>query len=621
MNSSTIIIADSIESASWASRYKSEKSSEQVKILALTFEAQSFLHSKSVFPFDYFDVSQFPEKLFTGYNKISQKETLSYKTYLLLEELIKISKQHNISYNGYNILSILRLHLFPHLIELLRAHLVIQNIVKKWKPAKYFLPATHHSPLKEYLSLHPNEKNKIHYFYCRKQNGVIKRMESHITLAGRNIFNLPKIVVIAGFKLKYGLIQFLSSAPKPIIIFYSLGSNLSFYNRFFLLINKLKRDTYYIVSGKQSLQYLLLLNNQTLHFHQYDRILPKLSESSFYSRLIHRKILALKDKLWIDTAKDLKEILFGKIVEVLTRQLDTTIHNLKSADHLFKTTQPKLLITTSDPGPQALTFVYPAKKRGVETIMLLHGLYTNVEKSNHESSHIAVWGPRTKEWFVRNHKKDPKTVYDIGFPLLDDFLLEKKAFWQRSNPPPHIKKPTTIGLLLSPYTHLWPDPYIARFLTEVFSQYQENPSYKFTVRTHPYHSLNNIHTINNIYAISLECNPYENMEKFIEKTDIVLCLGTSTIIWPLLYGKPLIHVRESWGPGLYPTNDYNAAWSCKNAKALYILTDKIRSDYTFAYSRRSGQKAILESLVGQLDGKSSERLVEIIHKIIKNKED
>lgn len=621
---SVVIIADSYPTASWAVNYCRKHKSKNVKILGLSFSAQVCLKENNLSPFNFFSVAKFPEEISFSYHREVNKKSYSAQARRLLDDLIENCEKAKIEYNNYPIIKILELYFFSSFIDILRAHQAVENMVKKWHPDQYFLPKNHKSPLQKYLESQKSEKRKI-IFYEEEKNlykEIVSKIKSDLNFFIERIIPLIKVVSkITNLKIKK---LFHIRNEKIEIIFHSFGENLSFYNSFFKLINKKKLlSKFLIISNKQTLKTLEKLDLNTLNFQSSNKLVrqrQKLvieNEAKKILRVINKESNKLKNKLWVKRPKKLKEMLFRSFEEITKNNLEKIIKELYIAEKSLKKLRPKLLITTSDPGPYALSYVYPAEKLGIKTLVLLHGLFVDVEKTKSKSKYYGVWGSLTKKWFVKNINKNPNQLFEIGFPLFDNYFQKNKAFWQENRSTQKIKTPVTIGLILSPLTHIPPDPYIGRFLLEIFSQFDKYyKNYQFIIRAHPYHKINDLERIKKPYKLKISDKTYESIECFLKESDIVLSLNTTAILWPLLYGKSLIHTTVFWGKGIFPTDYFKAAWQVDNSQSLFELVEKIRRSKKFAYSKRAGQQRFLNEVLGPLDGKASERLLRLINDLI-----
>ncbi len=616
-NKCTIIVINDIESARWAVNYIILHPSEKVINLALTTSSYAYLNDKNIEPLDYFKYAKYPEEVSFSYsNKPINKKSFDWKTKILIDEFINKYNQLKIDKDSQELFSILWLTFFSHFIEIIRAFYLFKKISLQWQPKKIYLPRDFSGALATLLKTQYPKYVKIIPFSSRlKINSLVD-------------FRLIKLLINTSLKKIICTITSIKRKRRYYeILFHSNGENLSFYNDFFDYLAKNNNyPSIKIISDKQTIYTLSRLtvnafNYQSLNnYYLKQKDLLKISkEINSQMNIINRNIDRISKVVWSDLNPTLRMILLNKLKQLINSNILKIIKRVYISRKILTETKPKLLITTSDPSPGALEFVLPAKKLYINTLVLLHGLFVTSEKTNYKSKYYAVWGKLTKKWFSNVLNKTTSNIFEIGFSRFDKLFQNRQAFWQIKKTPRKIKPAPTIGILLTPLTHLPPDPYLGKFLYEIFNYFNKyDDHFSFKLRTHPYHSIEDIEYLNKMYRFSIKINTLESMESFLSNCDIVISLGTTAIIWPILFGKPLIHTTVFWGDGVFPTKKYGASWSVKNPENLFNLVQKIIKSHSFAYSLRRGQKKFLRDILGPLDGESNKKLSNLIRQLINN---
>ena len=311
----------------------------------------------------------------------------------------------------------------------------------------------------------------------------------------------------------------------------------------------------------------------------------------------------------------LKKALSFKLKLVCEHYLSRTIKRTLVAQSIMQFRKPKLLITTHDPGPSALPFVYSAKNLKIPTVVLLHGFHDPNFGAKHVSDYIIVWGRLIKERFRKALKIPPARIFNLGYPFLDSFFNNKKAFWQQPAKKLVFHIPFRLGLLVTIYP---PDTFaLSQFIQEIFAEISSQKSdIEIWLRTHPGQSIDKIEPLSRYFNVKILYNQPISIEKFVDSCDAVMSWDTTAILWPLLCGKPLFYTTPWWGPGHMHIEEFGAAWSPSSAHDLIKKITLALSRGEFTRTQRQNQQRFLAGALGVIDGTSSEKHLALFKKLI-----
>lgn len=433
--------------------------------------------------------------------------------------------------------------------------------------------------------------------------------------------------VVAGEIIKQQILHYKRKAEEignVDFLLFSGGMNLYYYQPFFSYLRDEQSLLRFVnITGPQTLEDQLLLRKANIPF----KPLADFDRASLESRIIRDQemFMAKIPKIISQLGKCLqnqtppiavKEALIYKVELVLKNNIDKLIRQIHLAHEALKLYQPRLVITTHDPGPSALSFVLLAQKRKIPNLVLIHAWQDSTLGMNHRSDHVAVWGKETARWYANILRKKKRTVHAVGFPLFDPLYKNQEAFWQKEDTLPRIGRHIGLGLLLT----LYPENNFGwtKFLDELCSALKKSKlQFVLDIRLHRGQDLEGVESLIRLYKLSMINDEKIPLESFIRRNDIILSWDTTAFLWAMFYGKPLFCTTPFWGKGLSPITKYKAAWEPNSAEELVKIIEEIKNNPTLLKQQRKGQRRFLLDVVGNDDGEASKKLLQLIKRLIK----
>lgn len=607
----SVIFVFTRQEAIWAAEYYKNHPQEKTVVIAPNYTTQKILADNCIPADEYYQTGFFENYFTSRLQRLIDKEKRFLKLMIAHFAGVKISNTE--------LLRILTVVLEQDFLYIIFAFEYLKSLERKWKPNKYYISKKEKftyigasattfviaALAKEYFI----DKEKIYLYSTSK--GVAKiYLDKRLT---RKIIGLKKSVYYKLLNLPYLVKRklFVNDSSKSILLF-SAGMNLDYYSQ---VLNKpILQNKTQIITSIQSQKDEWSLNKHKINFiplswfrqrqlNELKRSTQKKMQSKIYKISKSRQ----KPKIEGFTEK-LNQALFESTRIITSRYLEKSIQQTLLANKVISIFDPKLVITTHDPGPSAVPFVYEAKALGKKTLVLCHGYcYTNFSM-NHYSDNIIVYSKSIKNFYINKMNTAKNSIYTCGFPYADYLFTGKIIATQRIN----INK---IGFLLTKYLYDSSLDYL--FFKQIFSIARElDLKYDFLIRTHPGYGIDDINDVGNDYGFKVANNPMISLEEFVLKCDILVSANTTAMFWPMAYSKPLFYTTPLWQNDFPLVEKLHAAWIPKNARDMFLTIQEIQHNRQKILELNTGQKRFLKEVLGYIDGSAADRTAQMISKIL-----
>ena len=571
--SCVVIFAYSETEATYAVNYKRTHQNKNVKILAGSLSAQLTLLQNSENPDDYQELLyRGTTNNYNSYTKNIYQQSVNVWKYL--HQHLLLNEIH-----GVNILEALRLQIEAEYFTVFYTANLYEKIQQLWSPKLFLFPNNLKFSITGWNPDHFSEATIMSKYFCDSSQVIY--FESRKSYLKRFFFELfrkfissPRIIflILPLLRRVWMRIMKKKSLPKRVdFLIFSHGFHLYFYNKLLLKLGKQANLSYVIVTAPQSLEDDSLLHQLKIPF------VPLVSlqtSTKFGGEQINKKNLyaivaklnspKMLQKIFPSTFSiTVKKTLFAKLIQVIEVYGPKFFRQTEIAHQVFNNTRPRLLITTHDPGPSVIPFVSIAKKSKIPTLVMQHGFHDIHYSSDYQSDYMACWGNYFKERYVRLLHKNKNTIFPVGFPFLDELLVQrsniKEQYTLKNNERPRL------GMLVTLYQV---DPFvIPKFFIELFLALNSaGLTYiEVWIRVHSGQTLEHITELARLYNIRCIYNPSVDIVEFIKKCDIIYSWDTTAILWALIYKKPLFYSSPWGGEGFIPIKQFNVGWVPRNA--------------------------------------------------------
>lgn len=250
----------------------------------------------------------------------------------------------------------------------------------------------------------------------------------------------------------------------------------------------------------------------------------------------------------------------------LTLSLQYHLSHIDYAEEELKQANPDAILIHTDNHPPFINYVLIARKLGIKSIMLQHGL--DCERyilDEAFASHIAVWGKNRKERYLNDSTYQPQSIeitgnpeWDERTPLLNLPQNMLKWLWVTR---PHKKhkcylpsQNPLIGVLT---------------LNAILTNLADYPDATLTIKAHYDDNLK-------LYEDLIAKSPLHDrvqikpdwLGELLKQHDLVLSEDSTAGLEALIEGLPLIHLHFAQSEPVLPFSQYGAGFLAKDTNTL-----------------------------------------------------
>lgn len=272
-----------------------------------------------------------------------------------------------------------------------------------------------------------------------------------------------------------------------------------------------------------------------------------------------------------------------------------------------------LIIAHADNHPSPIYWIIAAKIVKIPTLMLQHGLDCEPYfLEDAYSDYIAVWGNSRKERYELNSRVLPKEIRIIGNPNYDKLSLGSSEYRLNNDNLVigYIGRPHGIEKSYFSFRDSKLGNKIVHDLNIVAEKY---PHLKIVCKLHPYDDKSQYKDMELNDNIMFS---EDNIEEFLQKVDIVFSEDSTSAVESLIHGKPLFLLNYENTTPIVDLLKYNAGIQISNTKELESNVEKLIENKIDFNKFNNGQKNLIDDYLYQLDGKSTNRVLDFIDDIL-----
>ena len=614
MKSVVVIFANSVSEIEWAIAYNQHNPHQDVKIITPHFTLREKLEAAGLPANNYFLKEYFHSNFY-----IDDFQKLISVSKKIVERLKLLGKHILIENTIY--LDLLYITLEMEFTAILSSYNYLQCIRKKWNPSIFYISQDTGKGLvgwdgKEFVTPYLYKEFFLTKAELKLFSPAKKFSITFPTLLPLNLYIKKCIYALRNTVYRQSLNK-QGKQRKVDLLLFSAGLHLYYYHKVF---PKLNQDyCIQIVAGSQSPEDEYLLHTTGIKFVPLQSFWSSIEEkkkeqrTSFIYQQLDKFIALLKKKSRLSEfiSSEVEKSIIFRLEQVVKSYLQKNVKNTLLAKKAISYFNPRFVITTHDPGPSAVPFVFEAKKKDKKTLVLLHGWNDLTLGADHYSDFLIAWGSYTVSWFQRVLKKKKSKVFSGGFPLLDDISKQENSV--------KTQKPLPESIIFSLLLTLYPlhTYFQSFFLEELFDEAEKNHfTGQFWIRVHRGQSVPELRILAQKYSFHIEISPIESLIEFVQKSDIVLSWDTTALYYPMMFHKPLFYTTPLWGEGITPVKEYNAAWIPHSAKDVFRVLNDLKRDPSLLESLQDGQKRMLREVAGVGKGEISEKIANALRRII-----
>jgi len=410
-----------------------------------------------------------------------------------------------------------------------------------------------------------------------------------------------------------------------------LGNNRSLHSQFYLALNNTRHYlcTSYLVKSQPWRKVILTRTSARLA-----RIVGELAVHSNFFILSPSKappayrnclqsIEQLRDSapseskvnfIWravIDGMSDEGIKLSENDTNILRHEIAYELKRIKIIDAYFRWHHPDAVLLDGDNWPPVLNFVLLARKYGIPSIHLQHGLdceHFVLEEAYADA--IAVWGRVRKERYKQNSCWQPSSLEVTGNPEFSHYSLPTSIqgegkYWL------WITRPHLPRKCLSPSRSPKEGLDILGAFVRVLKMHT---SQVLLIKPHP-------KDYSDLYRAKIQENSMQDrikviegpLEKWLPSASIVFSEDSTGGMEAMFFGKPLVHVHFSPSAPTMPFAEYEAGVPAYTEEALEDAVQRItKMNDQERNVMLKGHKRFLSDFAGPLDGKATQRMFHFV---------
>ncbi len=285
---------------------------------------------------------------------------------------------------------------------------------------------------------------------------------------------------------------------------------------------------------------------------------------------------------------------------------------VKLVEKIFSEENPKLVIVADEHTDFGSVVVTLAKKFGIPSLNMQHGSIINndVVTSELKATSTAVFSPRDKEFLVKNGL-DSKRIEVTGQPRYDTLSnakIDRVEECRKLGLDPNKK----ICLFATQYSLNEKDLLLINHVRGVVFETLENrKDLQLVVKTHPSDDQDYSSEVSdNVKIIS----DFSLNKTLLNLCDVLMVTSSTIALEGIICGKPLIIVNN--GGNIYYL-DEGVALKATNKEELGLTLNKVFNDAKVINSLKNKRKTFIYNYAYKLDGKSTERVLRLINRLLK----
>lgn len=352
---------------------------------------------------------------------------------------------------------------------------------------------------------------------------------------------------------------------------------------------------------------------------QYPKLWNRLSrDSQFQSSFSYKDI-----PIW--------PFVHQKMAEYFCYDFPRIISNLKRLKNLFHCKKNiKLIVLRNEQREFEKCLLFAARDEGVSTLVIQHGIVA--EKNGSEillSDRYATWGIATEQQHIQYGNVPEVMIVVTGNPNFDSLIQ-----WQPKETKHELfrkfKFDDKKGIVLfvtqqvnksSSYRSF--DLFHAECL-ELLKVMKDFPNYQLVVKVDPYETIDPYWEYIKYFS---KLDPHlkafalkkVNIYTLLFYSDVVITLDSTAALEAMLFYKPIISFNLTKRKDLIPFGEYGAALSVHTVDQLPSAINQTLYDSIVKKRLRMGQKLFLRDYLFELDGKSKDRVINVMRECIATK--
>lgn len=307
--------------------------------------------------------------------------------------------------------------------------------------------------------------------------------------------------------------------------------------------------------------------------------------------------------------------LLSEDIDLLRNQIFNQAQHIKLVEAQIKAIKPKAILVHGDNHPLHQHYVLVARREGIPSIMLQHGL--DCERfyiDEAYASYIAVWGKARKDRYRQDSKWQP-VIEVTGNPEFDD-LQPPNSINTAGNYWLWVTRPHTSDKCYSPSRYPYEGIEILKSLLEALDKAR---SAKLVIKPHPfdYIDLYSEYITSSAAADRVEVTN-DNIQNLIPNASVVISEDSTAAMEAMFWGKIVVFAHFTKSQPVTPFADYGAALPAFTADMMHESMHHAGLMTSSELKKMlNGQRAFMDDFAGHYNDNASRRVEYFIDNILR----
>lgn len=512
--------------------------------------------------------------------------------------------ENEITYKGISLGEMLIYDFYSLFVDSIRSIEIASTIIENESPNEIYLPH----------NLKINEPNFVCYETLPKTIQCLTK-------------NRIKINIIKDVKDNFHAYQYVSYLK--VFLWENIFKLINFYQKNILskLINK-----------KDSIQFLGVYSYDSLHLKLKERGINsyKVYPIKFKNKLTVKfiqKNQVLFEKLKNNKYSKLKleykninlyDLLDHRFEEAFTTKFTQLIGYIEWTEYVIENLSPNLLVAMEDITPIKRTICKSYKNHNIPSIIIQHGMVTKSMAGFGvmplEAKVQAVWGLYSYNWHLERGNKKQIITGNPSYDQIVPYEFNKEDICNHLNLNPNKKiiliTPGRFANIETKYTIEGE----ARLIRDLLKSLKYLTDEQIVVKLHPAYQekyatiVSEIADEENIQILIVK----DNIWDLISICDILITFTSTTWLEAMLFDKPVLIVDTEYKEGMLDYNFGDAVINVYDKKEIVPFVKKLLYIEKCDVNLSNIKEKIIYENAYLMDGKASDRITELIIKLMKN---
>lgn len=295
-------------------------------------------------------------------------------------------------------------------------------------------------------------------------------------------------------------------------------------------------------------------------------------------------------------------------------QFPRLVKYIETGKRILKIEKPEVVVFKAGPVPDG-TFTTVAEKFQIPTVLISHGIYFPPQIYIPKCKHVAVWGPKFKDYMILSGLDKQQQVAVTGAPNYDILTkLESKEDLRRELGLPLSKTIVTFA------TQGFTDQITRKLTYEVLRSIKDLNKVLLVIKPHPLEKTKLYKKFLREFdaGISLDkaiLMPGVNISKLIKASDLLLTVNSTTALEANVIGTPVLTLNFTEQKDLFYSQEGGAV-GVETPEALTDTVYKALYDEKFKERISINRNEFLQNYSFNEDGGATERAANLIMQVI-----